>query len=210
MKTNWIAIAYDSAHEYALGDSAEEAQANYREQIGEPPLGFFSVIVSADDHAKEYKRAAKALELEGVPVYLAPDWVIVAQITDDGVKVLEGKKSPAKRLQQGLVGGVFMLDALPHLLKESSKERSIPGETIMGRRKRRKAERQNIQPINGIEPSQRQRKYAVQHYVNWLDEMAWAHNKGELTLTDAEIVYARARYGDYADEIHVNKAYRGS
>ncbi len=214
MTATWIAIGYDSAKEYALGDSAEQAQSNFSDAFGPPPLGFFSVIVNAGDHEKEYKRAAQALELEGVPVYLAENWVIVAQITDDGVKVLEGKKSPAKLLRQGFVaasdgeGEVFTLDALPHLLKEPSKAHPLPGETIMDMRKRRKAERQNIQPVNGIAPSERQREYAVKHYTSWLDVMAWAHNKGEITLTEAEIEYARARYGDSADKAHVNKAYR--
>jgi hypothetical protein len=154
MTATWIAIGYDSAKEYALGDSAEQAQSNYRDAFGPPPLGFFSVIVNADDHAKEYKRAAQALELEGVPVYLAENWVIVAQITDDGLKVLEGKKSPAKLLRQGLVATpdgeseVFTLDAKPHLLKDPSKKHRPSGQEILARRERRKIERQNIQPID--------------------------------------------------------------
>tara|TARA_R110002124_G_scaffold128157_4_gene288555 strand:+ start:5669 stop:5992 length:324 start_codon:yes stop_codon:yes gene_type:complete len=93
-------------------------------------------------------------------------------------------------------------------LKETNKKHQLPGETIMDMRKRRKAERQNIQPVNGVAPSERQREYAVKHYTSWLDVMAWAHNKGEIPLTEAEIAYARARYGDSADKTHVNKAYR--
>lgn len=214
MTATWIAIAYDSAHEYALGDSAEAAQENYRDQLGEPELGFISTIITREDFDKEYKRAADTLGLDGVPVFMASLWVIVAQITPEGVAALEGKTSPSRLLCQGFVptsdgkGEVFTLEAKRTVFKERHEERTRAGETIMEQRKRRKAERQNIQPINGIAPSERQREYAQNDGVNWLDVMAWAHNKGEITLTAAEIEYARARYGDAADKIHVNKAYR--
>lgn len=214
MTATWIAIAYDSAHEYALGDSAEAAQENYRDQIGEPELGFISTIITREDFDKEYKRAADALGLEGVPVLMAPLWVIVAQITPDGVAALEGKKSPSKLLYQGFSstpdgkGEVFTLEAKSTVFKERHEERARAGETIMEQRKRRKAVRQNIQPVNGIAPSERQREYAKKHDTSWLDVMAWAHRDGEIKLTEQEIAYARARYGDSADKIHVNMVYR--
>lgn len=112
----WIAIGYNSAQVYTLGESAAAAQLSYENIYGPPPLGFFSEIVTAADHEREYKRAAQALELEGLPVYLSENWVIVAQITSDGMKALEGKQSPAKLLQQGMKpsageGQIFMLDA---------------------------------------------------------------------------------------------------
>ena len=214
MTATWIAIAYDSAHEYALAHSAEEAQSNYREQVGEPPFGFFSVIVNREDFRREEKRAANKLGIEGVPVFLAPNWVIVAQITAEGVAALEGKTSPSRLLCQGFVptpdgkGEVFTLEAKRTVFKERHEARTRAGETIMEQRKRRQAERQNIQPVNGIAPSERQREYAQKDGVNWLDVMAWAHKRGEITLTADEIAYARARYGDSADKIHVNKVYR--
>lgn len=196
----WIAIGYDSAQVYTLGESAAAAQLSYENIYGPPPLGFFSEIVTAADHEREYKRAAQALELEGVPVYLAENWVIVAQITSEGVKALEGKQSPAKLLRQGMKpsareGQTFMLDAKP------------PRESRYQTREQRREARQNPQPINGIAPSDRQRDYAKQH-VSWLDAMAWAHTKGEITLTADELAYARARYGDSVDKIHVNSVYR--
>jgi len=48
-----------------------------------------------------------------------------------------------------------------------------------------------LDAIDGVDPSNRQREWAQRSPWNWIDEMAWAHNKKEIVLTQDEIAYVQ-------------------
>ncbi|MGM0988538.1 MAG: hypothetical protein ACQEXI_16385 [Pseudomonadota bacterium] len=198
----WIATAYDSDRGFALGDSPEQAKRNYREDHGEPSFDLgFSVIRNRSDYKNELARVGKELGFfveKSIPLLLASEWVIVARITPEGVAALEGHSRASHLLHDwSRDDGEYFITARP----------ARPVRPRLTREQKR-AQDADIQPIDGINPSERQRGWAQQAPWGWLDEMAWAHNKGEIELTRAEITYAQARYGQAAATVVVNPVYR--
>lgn len=200
----WIATAYDSDCGFALGETPEEAMINYRDSYGEPAYGVgFSVIRNRDDYKKELARVGIMMGYpveKSIPLNLASDWIIVARITPEAVVSLEGKDR-ASKLQNDWSrdDGEFFIDA-PEEVK------LLPYEyTSRAQRREKKAD---IQPIDGIEPSDRQKEWAKEYPYDWLNRMAWAHDKGELELTQSEITYAQTRYGKSAFTVVVPSVYR--
>lgn len=198
----WIATAYDSDRGFALGDYPEQAKRNYREDHGEPSFDLgFSVIRNRSDYKKELARVGKELGFfveKSIPLFLASEWIIVARITPEGVAALEGHSRASHLLHDwSRDDGEYFITAQP----------ARPVRPRLSREQKR-AQAADIQSIDGISPSERQREWAQQAPWRWLDEMAWAHNKGEIELTRAEITYAQARYGQAAATAVVNPVYR--
>lgn len=198
----WIATAYDSDWGYALGETPEEAQQAYVTQHGEPAHGLgFSVIRNRSDYKKELARIGEGVGFavkQSIPLFLATEWIIVARITPEGVEALEGHVRASHLLHDwSRDDGEYFITAR----QQGSRKRRLS-------RKEKRYQAANIQSINGIEPSQRQKEWAQDSPYGWRDEMAWAHRDGDIELTRAEITYAQACYGKAAYSVCVNPIYR--
>ncbi|MBX8557017.1 helix-turn-helix domain-containing protein [Pseudomonas cichorii] len=202
---HWIATAYDSDKGFAIGNTPEQAQSNYLSSHGEPAYGLgFSIIRDRSDYKMELVRVAEALgysKEKSIPLAWASHWIVVARITLEGLEALKGRDSASHLVSDwSREDGEFFITA------EEPKATTTPKKVLTWDEER--ALKADIQPIQGIAPSLRQKEWAAKSPWKWKDEMAWAHQKGDISLTPAELIYVRSIYGLSVTKCGVNPVYR--
>lgn len=114
----WVAISFDSGDGAALGDTPEEAIANYEQTCGIPVHGFYT-FYDRETYKTQLEAVASRMGYGtngSIPLFLAGEWIVVVPATCEACESLErtiaNNEKPARSLVRNWAreDGLFCID----------------------------------------------------------------------------------------------------